>query len=214
MIPLHIHLDQAVLRARDVRRCKDIICQAKEKIRRRLRGKRGRRSRPGDIPILIKETWAKDIMEKLHSNQLETNQQESQVESLCNRKSLMTKWVKKRWKERWEAHLKTVPSTKKTPAHDGELGRQRDKLHHGLRKAESSLAIQLRTEKVGFAAFLHTHRVPGVIPPACRCGWRKEDPKHVIYSAQTERTTVADFTKQQGPIGTNRRCQRGKGYGQ
>ena len=118
--------------------------------------------------------------EKLHSNQLETNQQESQVESLCNRKSLMTKWVKKRWKERWEAHLKTVPSTKKTPAHDGELGRQRDKLHQGLRKAESSLAIQLRTEKVGFAAFLHARRVPGVITPASRCGWRKKNPKHVI----------------------------------
>ena len=180
VIPLDIHLDQAVLRAKDTQRCKEVICQAKEKVRRKLRGKRERKSRPGDTPMRIKEAWAKDIMEKLRSHQSETNQQESQVESLCNKKGLMTKWAKKRWKERWEAYLNTVPSTKKTPAHNGELRRQRDKLHQRLRKAESSLAIQLRTEKVGFAAFLHARRVPGVISPACRCGWQKEDPKHVI----------------------------------
>ena len=76
--------------------------------------------------------------------------------------------------------MNTVTPTSKTPAHYQDLGRPRDKLLQSLRKAESSLAIQLRTEKVGFAAFLHARRVPGVISPACRCGWRKEDPKHVI----------------------------------
>ena len=35
-------------------------------------------------------------------------------------------------------------------------------------------------EKVGFAAFFHTCRVPGVIFPAYRCGWQKKDPKHLI----------------------------------
>lgn len=33
------------------------------------------------------------------------------------------------------------------------MGRQRDKLHQGFRKAESSLAVQPRTEKVEFAEF-------------------------------------------------------------
>ena len=180
VIPVDIHLDQAVLRARDVQRCREVIWQAKEKIRRRLRGKRGRRSQPGDIPMLIKDAWAKEIMEKLHSNQSETNQQESQAKPPGSRKSLIKGWVKKRWKGRWEAYLSTIPSTKKTPAYDGELGRQRDKLHHNLRKAESSLAIRLRTEKVGFAAFLHARRVPDVVSPACQCGWRRQNPKHVI----------------------------------
>lgn len=65
----------------------------------------------------------------------------------------------------------------RTPAHGGlwHCG----KLHRGLHKAESSLAIQLRTE-VGFAAFLHARRVPGVLSPACQCGWRRQDPKHII----------------------------------
>ena len=41
--------------------------------------------------------------------------------------------------------------------------------------------LKLRTEKVGFAAFLHACRVSDVISPACRCGWRKEDPKAYHY---------------------------------
>lgn len=54
-----------------------------------------------------------------------------------------------------------------------ELGRDelgRDKLHRGPRKVERSLAIQLRTGKIGFAAFLHDRRVPDITSPACQCG--------------------------------------------
>ena len=49
--------------------------------------------------MLIKEAWAKDIMEKLYSNQLVAYQQESQRESLCSKKSLTTKWARKRWRK-------------------------------------------------------------------------------------------------------------------
>lgn len=41
VIPLDIHLDRAVLRARDVGRCDEAIRLAREKMRRRLRGKEG-----------------------------------------------------------------------------------------------------------------------------------------------------------------------------
>ena len=44
VIPLDIHLDQMVLRARDNQRCKKVIYQAKKKICRKLKGKRGRKS--------------------------------------------------------------------------------------------------------------------------------------------------------------------------
>ena len=42
------------------------------------------------------------------------------------------------------------------------------------------MVIQLRTEKVGSAAFLHARHVPDVISPACQWRWRRQDPKHVI----------------------------------
>ena len=53
-------------------------------------------------------------------------------------------------------------------------------LHQGLRKVEILLAIQLRTEKVGFAAFLHVERVLDVLSTACWCSWQRQDPKHVV----------------------------------
>lgn len=48
-------------------------------------------------------------------------------------------------KKRWEHYLGIV--LPRPPAHNGDLGRQRDKLHRGHRKAENSLAVQLRTKK-------------------------------------------------------------------
>ena len=65
VIPLNIHLDQAVLRVKNAERCKKVICQAKEKVHHKLRGKKERKSWSGDIPMRIKEAWAKNIMEKL-----------------------------------------------------------------------------------------------------------------------------------------------------
>ena len=60
-----------------------------------------------------------------------------------------------------------------------------NKQHQSIRKAESSLAIQLRTERIGFAAFLHTPRVLDIVSPACQCGWRREDPKHHVIFCPT-----------------------------
>lgn len=67
----------------------------------------------------------------------------------------------------------------RTLAHNSKLYTC-SKLHEGLCKAESSLAIQLQTEKIGFAAFFYKRRVPGVLSLVCQCGWRRQDLKHVI----------------------------------
>ena len=58
--------------------------------------------------------------------------------------------------------------------------RKRLKLHEDLAKAESALAVQIRSEKMGFAKFLHTRRVPGVTSPACDCGWHSQTANHII----------------------------------
>ena len=107
----------------------------------------------------------------------------------------------------------SVPSARKTPAHEGKLGRSRDILHQGLRKAESLLAIQLRTEKVGFAAFLHARRVPDVVTPACRCGWRREDRKHVLnFSAMIAHAIDGNYSKQREKTGIRKFCRPGTDF--
>ena len=177
VIPLDIHLDQAVLRSREASRCSEIIKQAKAKIQRKLRGKRGRKHQPGATPMSIKDKWAKDSIDRLQK-ELETTQRAGR--KVPSHETIISKWAKQKWEKRWNHYLDSIPIARKTPAHDCKLGPPRDKLHQGLRKAESSVAIQLRTEKVGFAAFLHARRVPDVVSPACQCGWRQQDPKHII----------------------------------
>ena len=54
------------------------------------------------------------------------------------------------------------------------------RLHTGLPNAHTSILTQIRTGKIGLAAFLHKCRVPGFPSLACPCGWQWETAKHVI----------------------------------
>ena len=60
------------------------------------------------------------------------------------------------------------------------------KLHQGLHKAESSVLIQARTEKIGLAKFLYQRKVPGVITDQCTCGAGPETVQHVVEYCNRE----------------------------
>ena len=82
------------------------------------------------------------------------------------------------WNSSWTAYQAQI--TEATPAQEAALSKKRLKIHAGLAKAESALATQLRTGKIGLADFLHRRRVPGVETPACPCGAPRQTPEHVI----------------------------------
>jgi hypothetical protein len=63
---------------------------------------------------------------------------------------------------------------------DGDL-QHRWKLHKGASKGKSSLVVQIRTEKIGFRAFLAQRRVPG-FSPECDYGEAVQTPKHVVLA--------------------------------
>lgn len=69
--------------------------------------------------------------------------------------------------------------TQRTLAHNSKLYTC-SKLHKNLCKAKNSLTIQLPTEKVEFAAFFYERRVLIVLSPASQCGWRRQNPRHMI----------------------------------
>jgi hypothetical protein len=55
------------------------------------------------------------------------------------------------------------------------------KLHVRLHKAQSSILTQLRTGKIGLAAFLSKARVPGYTTATCAsCEQGPESPRHVV----------------------------------
>jgi hypothetical protein len=60
------------------------------------------------------------------------------------------------------------------------------KLHKGLRKAESSMLVQLRTGRTGLRHFPNKVRVPGYESGQCGCGEGPETPRHVLLDCLHE----------------------------
>ena len=78
------------------------------------------------------------------------------------------------------------------PAHfitDKLTGRKRVSLrgtpcaiHKNLKRAQSSLAMQIRSEHIGFNSYLYRRKVPGVDNPRCPCGYISQNVKHMIMA--------------------------------
>ena len=91
----------------------------------------------------------------------------------------MQDWFRERRSKKWEKYQQRIPNIARTPAQEGDLYSGRFDHHKMLRKAESSVAVQMRSGKIGLNLFLNKMRVPGV-DPGCECGWRKQDVKHIL----------------------------------
>ena len=84
------------------------------------------------------------------------------------------------WQNRWINYQQSVRGDPVAAQSEPLHRKKRLKLHEDLVKAESALAVQIRSEKIGFAKFLHTRRVPGVTSPECDCGWHSQTANHII----------------------------------
>ena len=81
------------------------------------------------------------------------------------------------WHSMWQASAKSpAPLTSiEAPPSTDVLA-----LHQHLPKLKSALAVQLRTWKNGFNAFLYQARVPSVLSPLCSCGFGHQTAQHII----------------------------------
>ncbi len=106
------------------------------------------------------------------------------------------------WLQQWQSSAKSPPNPDLVEAPPGT---DVLKLHEGLRTAESSLAIQLRTGTNGLDAFLFQARVPSVPSPLCSCGRGRQTAKHVLifgpkyegarHELRDEQGHLPDFSK-------------------
>ena len=53
-------------------------------------------------------------------------------------------------------------------------------LYHNPTRAQSSLAMQIRSENMGLNSYLHKRKVPEVSIPGCPCGYKSQNLKHMI----------------------------------
>ncbi|KAI1005846.1 hypothetical protein K3495_g2368 [Podosphaera aphanis] len=54
--------------------------------------------------------------------------------------------------------------------------------HRNLKRAQSSVAIQIRSEHIGLKSYLYRRRVPGFDSPQYQCGYLSENVKHAIMA--------------------------------
>src|SRR3989440_8933199 len=166
--PLDLHLDSVVSRA--LKRMKESgmarqIEAACTVIRRKLR-RRGQNRRipltavahPKPLPADWTQPWT-----------LPTEDTQGKLQNPAKRELLH------RWKARWAARKPSWGEIETS-----EPTRKVLRLHKGLSKARSSIAVQLRSGKTGLAAFLHQRKEPGFSSPDCSCGGGRETPKHVM----------------------------------
>jgi hypothetical protein len=57
---------------------------------------------------------------------------------------------------------------------------KRLKLHEKLIKLESSLATQIRTERIELVDYLFNRRMSRIVSFACFCDWIKQNVKHIV----------------------------------
>ncbi|KAI0997495.1 hypothetical protein K3495_g10692 [Podosphaera aphanis] len=55
-------------------------------------------------------------------------------------------------------------------------------VHKNLKRAQSSLAMQIRSEHIGLNYYLYRRKVPGVDNQSYPCGYRSQNVKHVIMA--------------------------------
>ncbi len=188
--PLEYQLDKLVLQHQALRGTHPATKEGNERIARYFQGSRGRKRKRGPTPTVTKEAWAlKALKEKswdlaATSTRRKKNWvnpyrdvEEYQSIDVIGRK--IQDWFRERRSKKWEKYQRRIPIATRTPAQAGNLYDGRFDHHKMLRKAESSVAVQMRSGKIGLNAFLNRIRVPG-IDPDCRCGWRRQDVKHIL----------------------------------
>ena len=86
------------------------------------------------------------------------------------------KEIKRMWSQDWENETRgrSLYKVMKTPSNSVL------KIHRGLRKWISSVLVQMRTQKIGLAHFLHYRRVPGYNTAECECEGNYQTVMHVL----------------------------------
>lgn len=101
------------------------------------------------------------------------------------------------WENRWMSKTRPHPERATPPAdprkwkaasfyQDKEGGERMNLkktpslIHKTLKRAQSSIATQIRSGHVGLNSYLYRRQVPGIESPRCQCGYQSQNVKHMI----------------------------------
>lgn len=82
----------------------------------------------------------------------------------------------------WETRWNQKPVRPGAPPAARTFGRYNYLIYKDLKRAEASIAIQIRSEHIGLRAYLHQRRVPGYDSKRCPCGYLSQNPEHMVLN--------------------------------
>ena len=68
-------------------------------------------------------------------------------------------------------------------------------IHQNLSRAQSSIAIQIRSEHIGLNSYLYRRKVPGVDSPKCQCGYPTQNVRHMVMTCPQWARGRGDFLR-------------------
>ncbi len=119
-------------------------------------------------------------------------QEDAKIQSRCRRYTLfftmistsdsiaITQYHKDQWNQRWEKYRERVADINAISAQRLHLSNKMIKMRDDLQKAESTLAMHIRIERIDLNAYLHSRNVSGTNSSRCSCEWSHQTTKHVL----------------------------------
>ena len=105
-------------------------------------------------------------------------------EEHCQLQATMKSWCRRKSDERWQATWHAETKGRVTYRYVTTPTKNVLRLHEGLSKSQSSLLVQLRTEKIGLRDFLFHRGVPDVPDPMCTCREGRQTVRHVLLTCR------------------------------
>ena len=96
----------------------------------------------------------------------------------------MKAWCRKQSHEQWQTTWQANTKGRVTYRYVATPSKGVLRLHEGLSKSQSSLLVQLRTEKIGLRDFLFHRGVPDISSPACTCREGRQTVRHVMLACR------------------------------
>jgi len=87
---------------------------------------------------------------------------------------------KDQWNQRWKKYRERVADVNAISAQRSHLSNKMIKMRDDLQKAESTLAMHIRIERIDLNAYLHSRNVSGTNSSRCDCEWSHQTTKHVL----------------------------------
>ncbi len=92
----------------------------------------------------------------------------------------ITQYHKDQWNQRWKKYRERVADVNAISAQRSHLSNKTIKMRDDLQKAESTLAMHIRIERIDLNAYLHSRNVSGTNSSRCDCEWSHQTTKHVL----------------------------------